>query len=152
MFSRRWLWRMPSSGIWRRVDLVWIDVSEERIASILRVEKSAREEPARCFSTDDSVCSHLITLVPLSRIFLPWGWWYVHPKRRFTHLHGATSQKTTFFSFTFLYHLVGIATGYELNDEGVAVQIPVGSRILSSAWRSDRFWSPPSLICNEYRG
>jgi hypothetical protein len=38
---------MPSSGMWRRVDLVnWTDVSEERIASIFRVEKSASEEPA----------------------------------------------------------------------------------------------------------
>jgi hypothetical protein len=37
---------MPSSGMWRRVDLVWTDVSEERIASIFRVEKSAIEEPA----------------------------------------------------------------------------------------------------------
>jgi hypothetical protein len=32
--------------MWRRVDLVnWIDVSEERVASIFRVEKSASEEP-----------------------------------------------------------------------------------------------------------
>jgi hypothetical protein len=31
--------------MWRRVDLVWTDVSEERIASIFRVEKSASEEP-----------------------------------------------------------------------------------------------------------
>jgi hypothetical protein len=42
---------MPSSGIWRRVDLV-SDVSEELIASNFRVEKSASEEPARAgFST-----------------------------------------------------------------------------------------------------
>jgi hypothetical protein len=32
--------------MWRRVNLVWIDVLEERIASIFRVEKSASEEPA----------------------------------------------------------------------------------------------------------
>jgi hypothetical protein len=32
--------------MWRRVDLVWTDVSEEHIASIFRVEKSASEEPA----------------------------------------------------------------------------------------------------------
>jgi hypothetical protein len=33
-------WRMPSSGVWRRVDVVdWTDVSEDRIASIFRVEK-----------------------------------------------------------------------------------------------------------------
>jgi hypothetical protein len=37
-FSRRWLWRMPFSGMWRRVVPVWTDVSEERIASIFRVE------------------------------------------------------------------------------------------------------------------
>jgi hypothetical protein len=32
--------------MWRRLDLVWTDVSEEPIASIFRVEKSASEEPA----------------------------------------------------------------------------------------------------------
>jgi hypothetical protein len=32
--------------MWRRVDLVWTDVSEEHIAYIFRVEKSASEEPA----------------------------------------------------------------------------------------------------------
>jgi hypothetical protein len=29
-----YLWRMPSSGMWRSVDLAWPDVSEERMASI----------------------------------------------------------------------------------------------------------------------
>jgi hypothetical protein len=38
---------MLSSGIWRLIDLVGNDISEEHIASIFRVEKSAREEPAR---------------------------------------------------------------------------------------------------------
>jgi hypothetical protein len=47
-------------------------------------------------------CSHLLTLVPRSRIFLPWRWRrYVPTKRRFTQdLHGATSQKTAFFIVT----------------------------------------------------
>jgi hypothetical protein len=31
--------------MWRHVELVWTDVSEERDASIFRVEKSASEEP-----------------------------------------------------------------------------------------------------------
>jgi hypothetical protein len=44
-FSQRWLWRMPSSRMWRRVDLVNRRF-EERIASIFRVEKSGSEEPA----------------------------------------------------------------------------------------------------------
>jgi hypothetical protein len=33
-YKETWLWRMPSSGMWRRIDLVWTDVSEERIASM----------------------------------------------------------------------------------------------------------------------
>jgi hypothetical protein len=32
--------------MWRRVDLVWTDVSEERITPIFRVDKSENEEPA----------------------------------------------------------------------------------------------------------
>jgi hypothetical protein len=32
--------------MWRRVDLVWNDVSEESIASIFRVEKFANEKQA----------------------------------------------------------------------------------------------------------
>jgi hypothetical protein len=47
-------------------------------------------------------CSHLLTLVLRSRIFLPRRWRrYVPPKRRFTEdLQGATSQKTAFFIVT----------------------------------------------------
>jgi hypothetical protein len=43
--------------------------------------------------------SHLPTLIPRSRIFLPWMCRrYFPPKRRVTQdLHGATSQKTAFF-------------------------------------------------------
>jgi hypothetical protein len=37
---------MPSSRLWRRVDLVWIDILEEHIASIFRVENFASEEQA----------------------------------------------------------------------------------------------------------
>jgi hypothetical protein len=32
-------WRIPSSGMWRRVGILLIDVSEERIASIFRVQE-----------------------------------------------------------------------------------------------------------------
>jgi hypothetical protein len=56
----------------------------------------------RVFSTGDTVCSHLLTFFPRSRIFLPWRWRrYVPPKRRITqNLHGITSQKTVFFIVT----------------------------------------------------
>jgi hypothetical protein len=51
------------------------------------------------YSSCGSVCSHLLTLVPRLRIFLPSRWRrYVPPKRLFTQdLHGATSQMTAFF-------------------------------------------------------
>jgi hypothetical protein len=39
VFSRWWLWRMPSSGMWSRVALVRTDVLEERIASIIRLTR-----------------------------------------------------------------------------------------------------------------
>jgi hypothetical protein len=35
-------------------------------------------------------------------------------------------------------------TGYVLDDRGVEVRVPVGSRIFSSPHRPDRFWGPPS--------
>jgi hypothetical protein len=47
---------------------------------------------------------------------------------------------------------VGIATGYGLDDRGVGVRVPVGSRMFFSSRRPDRFWSPPNLLSNGYRG
>jgi hypothetical protein len=49
-------WRMSSSWLWRLVDLVWTDVSKEHVASIFKVEKSAREEPAWAGG-----CNHLLS-------------------------------------------------------------------------------------------
>jgi hypothetical protein len=46
----------------------------------------------------------------------------------------------------------GIATGYGLDDRGVEVRVPVGSRIFSSPRRTDRLWGSPSLLSNGYRG
>jgi hypothetical protein len=43
---------------------------------------------------------------------------------------------------------VGIATGYGLNDRGVGVQVPVGSRIFSFPRCPDRLWGPPNLLSN----
>jgi hypothetical protein len=55
--------------------------------------------------TGGSVCSHLLTLVHRSRIFLLWRWRrYFPPKRRLKQdLHSATSQKTSFFNMSSMY-------------------------------------------------
>jgi hypothetical protein len=47
---------------------------------------------------------------------------------------------------------VGIETGYVLDDRGVGVQVPAGARVFSSPRCPDRFWGPPSLLSNGYRG
>jgi hypothetical protein len=77
-------WRMPSSGMWHHVDLVWIHGSEEGISSIFRVEKSANEEQEWAVA-QSSLKMEAIYSSETS----------VHTKSI-----RATSQKTTFFIFT----------------------------------------------------
>jgi hypothetical protein len=50
------------------------------------------------------------------------------------------------------FSVVGKATGYGLDDRGVGVRVPVEARFFSSARRPDRFWDPPNLLSNGYRG
>jgi hypothetical protein len=47
---------------------------------------------------------------------------------------------------------VGVGTAYGLDDRGVGVRVPIGSRIITSPSRPDRLWGPPSLLFNCYRG
>jgi hypothetical protein len=47
---------------------------------------------------------------------------------------------------------VGIVTGYGLEDGGVGVRVPVGSRIFSSPHRSDRLLGRSSLLSSGYQG
>jgi hypothetical protein len=42
--------------------------------------------------------------------------------------------------------VVGIATAYGLDDGGVGVRVPVGSRIFSSPRHPDWLWGSPSLL------
>jgi hypothetical protein len=96
-----------------------------------------------------------------------------------THLHGVIfNYLSTALSFFFSYQVqfdaavrrchklsnpdgfrvkekfppVGIATSYGLDDRGVGVRVPVGSRIFSSPNRPDRLWGPPNLPSTGYRG
>jgi hypothetical protein len=98
--------RMPSSGMWRHIDLVWTDVSEERIAFIFRVDKSICEEPTWAGGSD---CSHLLTLFPRSRIFLLSRWkrsvytrstWRPIPEDGILHSHGRENLKSYKGNFT----------------------------------------------------
>jgi hypothetical protein len=45
-----------------------------------------------------------------------------------------------------------MATGYGLDDRGVGVRVPVGSRIFSYPLHPDRLWGPPNLLSNGYPG
>jgi hypothetical protein len=48
--------------------------------------------------------------------------------------------------------VVGIATGYRLDDLGIGVRVPVRSRIFSPPNRPERLWGPSNLLSNVYRG
>jgi hypothetical protein len=68
-------------------------------------------------------------------------------------------KETTFFFFCYRQlmpgsrdSVVGIPTGYGLDDRGVGVRVPVGSRIFSSPRRPDRLWGPPNLLSKGYPG
>jgi hypothetical protein len=67
---------------------------------------------------------------------------------------GALSDERTGLSFIMGSRdsVVGIATGYALEDRGFGVRVPVGSRIFSSPRRPDRFWGPRDLLSNGYCG
>jgi hypothetical protein len=47
---------------------------------------------------------------------------------------------------------IGIATSYGLNSRGLGVRVPVEGRFCSSSRRPGRFWGPPSVLSNGYRG
>jgi hypothetical protein len=44
-----------------------------------------------------------------------------------------------------------VSTGYGLDDRGVGVRVPVGSRIFSSSSRPDRLCGTPNLLSSGYR-
>jgi hypothetical protein len=48
--------------------------------------------------------------------------------------------------------VVGIATGYRLNNQGVGVRVPVGPRIFSTICHPDCLWGPPKFLSRGYWG
>jgi hypothetical protein len=86
-FLQRWLWRMSSSGMWSCVDHVWTNVSEERMASIFRVENPRARNQHGCFYTEDG-CDTFVRSFGSHKIYTA-----PHPRRRhssceiWVHLH-----------------------------------------------------------------
>jgi hypothetical protein len=62
-FSRRWLWRISSSGMLRRVALVWTDVSEALSDSIIKYTNSVAFSPQANY-TDWATATCWRNLVP----------------------------------------------------------------------------------------
>jgi hypothetical protein len=81
----------------------------------------------------------------------------IYLKRKITHISELIYCWKVFAIFNILlcnkiwsagrYGAVGMATGYELDGRGVRVRVLVGDRR-----RPDRFWGPPGLLFNGYRG
>jgi membrane-bound ClpP family serine protease len=64
--------RMSSSAMWRRVDLLSTDVSEERLASIFMIEKSASVSEERASSIFYPIISFPLFTSIQSPVFTPY--------------------------------------------------------------------------------
>jgi hypothetical protein len=73
---------------------------------------------------------------------------------RFTDLRGQTDRYKicTYISVGSRHSVVGIATGYGLDDREVGVRVPVVLRIFSFPRCPDRLWCSPNLLSNGYGG
>jgi hypothetical protein len=104
-FFKRWAftWTMLSSGMWRFVTLVKTDVSEEGVASIIKVTRISELIIMLAVISNWSTLQRniLLTLFLARWFFSPW--WlrrYVPPKLLLLReSHDLTAQKTAFFSF-----------------------------------------------------
>jgi hypothetical protein len=62
----------------------------------------------------------------------------------FVQLNGYELPNIDYTPRSIITSTVDIATGYGLDDRGVGVRVPVGSRIFSSPRRPDRLWAHPA--------
>jgi hypothetical protein len=138
-------WGSPRlySGMWHRVVRhKFTDVSGEYTASFLRVEQWTKQ--------GGSNKQNLLLVL------------FVEPKHELKQFYfsdnfdvsccGPKGYYKTHYLILSRASLVGIATDYGLDDRGVGVRVPVGSRIFSSPRRPDRLWGPRNLLSNGYRG
>jgi hypothetical protein len=67
-------------------------------------------------------------------------------RKKFLQLYFFSISTTYVIKFSIYLSVVGTATGYGLDDRGIGVRVPVGSRIFFSPSRPDRLWGPPNLL------
>jgi hypothetical protein len=129
-FSQRWLWRMPSSGMWRCVDLVGTDVSEEADSSLANFA-TLEMEAMRSFETS------------------------VHTRSIHRHI-----QKTTFFIELELACLTYYFSGYryyknvvlvtelfyELEQCTVRMCVQCRATVAGCLMKAQRMWSKGSKM------
>jgi hypothetical protein len=68
-----------------------------------------------------------------------------------TNISVGSSKRMLYVFIGSRYSVVGIATGYGLDDRRAGVRVPLESRIFSPQRRPDQSWGPPSLVKNGYR-
>jgi hypothetical protein len=124
------------------------------IRILLHLQKSCSSiTDTRVTIWETADCSHLLTLVLRSRIFLPWRWRrYVPPKRRFNslELHGSTSQKTAFFIVTAVKtsNLTLFPEVFRVRSANLLSKLVINS-IWKGSWTTYKGWlSLPLSILN----
>jgi hypothetical protein len=118
-----------------------------RTSKELKIPETTVQNKFHCrfkLYTNSRQCKHWDEIGRIGKNLFWNSQWHYHPELSFQrwinlHLLGKNSS-------------VGIATGYVLDGRGVRVRVRVGARLFSSPRRPDRFWGPPSLVSNEYRG
>jgi hypothetical protein len=100
--------------------------------------------PLKCLF---SLVGHINTYLPTTRRYSP-GWALASSTTSLQEYRIISLEK----SQDSVVRVVGIATLYGLNDQGIGVRVPVRSRICSSPCLPDRLWGPPNLLFNGYRG
>jgi hypothetical protein len=91
-----------------------------------------------------------IKYIPSAPNFLLRSWHWLHSLKICDDI--AVKSDGLFFFLKSRDRAVGIAAGYVLDDQGVAVRVPVGARIFASPRRPYSLWGPPNLLSNEYLG
>jgi hypothetical protein len=94
------------------------------------------------------LCEEINTLVQiLSTLNLS----YLTSKFRISAVHVIVYFQEMFYTFRSQDNVLGIATGYGLDERQVGVRVPVESRIFSSRRHPVRLWGPLNLLSNGYR-